>query len=194
MRAAANALSQRLSLKDLNRAAAETADVEVREAMLARVVNLTARDPANPDRDPFAGEEGAALIDAMLLLARAQLELFRPGAALGTLDLLPSSDPAIENAAASLRVEAYLYMDRIEDALEVSTTPDSWLNGMEYAVALPHALAIGSEIDYRFGQRMTPEQRARLQELTQEARKPRREREARRFEGVNGTPGTTEPR
>jgi hypothetical protein len=181
LREATNALCQLLPLPDLTAAAREIPDASTRETILSRVVNLTVPTAANgtdPGRDPFKGETGPSLVEALIALARAQLELTRPGAAIGTLDLLPPEDAQIRRAVAPLRVEAYLYLDQIEQALLLESTPDAWLDGMAYAVSLPHALAIGSEIEYQFGNELTPTQRARLDELTREARKPRGPRES----------------
>jgi hypothetical protein len=170
---AVNALCQRLSLADLVRAAADVSEADVRESLLARVVNLTVPDPTDPARDPFKEPDAPDLIEALFALARVQLELTRPGAALGTLDLLPAADPALARRTTPLKVQALLYLDQMDEALELPASADAWLDGMAYAVNLPHALAIGAEIDYRFGADMSTTQRARLEELTRTARAPR---------------------
>lgn len=176
MREAVNALCQRLSLADLRRAVGDIEEPEVRESLLSRVVNMTVADPADPTKDPFKGPDAADLVEALFALAQVQLELSRPAAALGTLDLLPKDPDVLAARATALRVKALLYLDRMENALELEGTADQWLDGMEYAVTLPHALAIGSEIDYRFGTDMTTSQRARLEALTRLARAPRAQR------------------
>lgn len=180
LREATNALCQLLPLPDLAAAAREIPDASTRETILARVVNLTvpiASNGTDPARDPFKGEAGGALVDALIALARAQLELTRPGAAIGTLDLLPTDDPHVRTAVTPLRLEAYLYLDQIEDALLLESNADAWLDGMAYAVTLPHALAIATEIEYLFGSELTPAQRARLEALIREARTPRDQRD-----------------
>ncbi len=172
LREAVNALCSRLSLPDLRDAAIATVDNDVRESILLRVVDLTATSSKMPDYDPFAGANGVVLIDALFLLARTQLDLLKPSAAIGTLELLPD-DPALHARERPFLLKAYLYLDNRDEAMALDATADEWLDAMAYSVALPHALAIGVEIDLRFNSALTAEQRSRLESLSQEAKKPR---------------------
>jgi hypothetical protein len=112
------------------------------------------------------------LIDALFLLARTQLELQKPAAALGTLDLLPQ-DPALRVRERPLRIKGLLYLNRFDEAMAMDATADEWLDGMSYAIDMPQALAIKNEIEYRFGTALSPEQQERLVKLNAQARKPR---------------------
>jgi hypothetical protein len=172
MREAVTAICGRLSLPDLRDAAIATTDKDVREAILLRVVDLTATSSTVPDYDPFAGPNGMVLIDALFLLARTQLDLLKPSAAIGTLDLLPD-DPALRARERPLLLKAHVYLDNRDESMAMDANADEWLDAMSYSVALPHALAVGVEIDLRFNTGLTAEQRSRLESLNQEARKPR---------------------
>lgn len=176
MREAINALCRRMPLLELLEAARETPDAETRESILARAVNLTAAPNGVTDFNPFAGPEGERVAEALVMLAQAQLDVLRPQAALGTLELLDNAGEAIASRLIPLKLKGLLYLDRLEDALQFEASADQWLDALDYSAALPHALAIATEIRLRFGTDLTVPQKQRYDLLVARASEPRASR------------------
>ncbi|MCA9310692.1 MAG: hypothetical protein KDA21_05755 [Phycisphaerales bacterium] len=148
------AFAAELPAEDLLTVATAETDPALRVRLLAPVAEehfLT--DPAPSER-----------VELVLTLIRTNLELKRPESILALLDNLP---PTIQPAQMdAYRVFCLLWLNRIEEAIAVTERsnidPVIWLDALEASAGAPHAEAIRSEILERFADRLTEEQRARL--------------------------------
>ena len=144
------------------------------------------------DRADDASQRGQ-LAAGLLLLAQANVALNNPNDALRALTVLPriapAEDPGTEQAtsegssgggvyadAQRLRVTLLVWLNRLDEADQVEWSDadadagglaDAWLDGLERAIAEPHAGVIARGIAGRF-EDLTETQQARLEALQQQ--------------------------
>lgn len=138
-----------------------TEDPAFRQRLLAR---LTEHGP-----EPKGGLQPGdpeAISQGIVLLARTDLALKRPDLAAAALDALPRSAAGVDSQELlQLRTVALLWSNRMEDAQQLDAPAAAWIEGLERAIAEPHARAILREIRQRFGGGLTKEQAERVKEL-----------------------------
>lgn len=158
------ALSASLSHPDLIGVAIRTPDIELREAMLARLATEPLEDQVAQSVDP--GDLGMGspwesswakrsqnpfVISGLLMLCDARLALKQPAGALAALDaLLPASKTLESTEYNQRRAKTLLWLDRIDDARKLDVSPETWLDGLEYCLALPHAKEVVAAFEERF--------------------------------------------
>jgi hypothetical protein len=162
-------LTSGMSASTLVNVAAQTSDLRLREAMLARLVSFSAREsvktgaPTERPQLPALDQSPDAVtnaerrtspdrVRALLLLCRTRMELRQPGAALKALDALVldgegTADPEIP----ALRTTALLWVGRIDEAAAIDGGPECWLDGLENSIGQVHAMQVATLIDERFG-------------------------------------------
>ena len=107
-------------------------------------------------------------MELVLALVRANLEIKRPESVLALLDGVA---PALRTAPMeAYRVFCLLWLNRLEEAGAVTERSQVdavvWIDALEASAAAPHAPAIRAEIERRFGEQLTDEQRARLEAMS----------------------------
>ncbi len=135
-------------------------DLNRREAILSRLIEHGPRPGLRAD-DPHA------IFSGILLLAQTRLALKRPDLALIALDSLPQSPPGVDPAQPlRLRIIALLWTNHIAQAAALNGPAGPWLDGLESAIAEPHAGTLLREIKSRFGQTLTLDESRRLDRLS----------------------------
>jgi len=89
---------------------------------------------------------------SLILLAETYLELSRPADALGSLQAVsgtPTDDDASKIALNS--AIAYLWLNRIDEAIDAGASPDAWITALDRIGAEPHAEAVAKVALERFG-------------------------------------------
>lgn len=105
------------------------------------------------------------LVEGLLLLANLHIESGNPAEALAALAAVPlSADLPVAAAAVELRTAVLLWLNRIDEAEQVDSSPEAWLRGLELAIGEPFAAEIAEAITERFVD-LSDEQRARLDAL-----------------------------
>lgn len=156
-------LAAKLSPDDLLAAAVQETDLENREAMLARLVSEPLRWTSGTMPGLASATQPAGVRDGLLLLTQTRLELGRPSAALIALDALaPASVLTDTLQRDALRLEALLWLGRIDEAAQLSCGPGEWLAGLDRCTDLAHAPRVLATIRERFGTAMSPDQIMRL--------------------------------
>ncbi|GAB5495266.1 MAG: hypothetical protein Phyf2KO_03460 [Phycisphaerales bacterium] len=116
-------------------------DPELRNTILS-TISRVASSPA----------EQEAIDKAMVLLAETNLELARPSDALSALRSI-SADPTEEVKASVALNEtiAYLWLNRIDEAIDAGASPDAWFAALELIGTEPHAEVVAQVALDRFG-------------------------------------------
>jgi hypothetical protein len=154
-------VSAALPPTDLVAVASEAQDPTLRSKMLGR---LTEHGPE--PRGSMKPGDAEAITRGIILLAKTDLGMKRPDLAAAALDALPQTATGVDSRElASLRTVALLWSNRIEDAADLDAPVEAWLDGLERAIAEPHARMIVRKIRERFGPSMTPEEAERLSHL-----------------------------
>lgn len=153
------AAADRLPISELIAVAREMRpDSDLREIVLSRLTRRS-ESTAAPDEARLA-----AISEGLLLLAETRLALGRPEAALAALDAVPDDD-AQSVLAAALATTALLWTNRPALAAELDAPATAWLDGLEKAIAEPHAPQIAELIAERFNAALSPDDAARFQSL-----------------------------
>ncbi|RNC81497.1 MAG: hypothetical protein ED559_06810 [Phycisphaera sp.] len=116
-------------------------DAELRNTILS-TMSRVATTPA----------EQEAIDRAMVLLAETNLELARPADALSALQSV-SDNPSEEvktNVALNETI-AYLWLNRIDEAIDAGASPDAWISALELIGSEPHAEVVAQVALDRFG-------------------------------------------
>jgi hypothetical protein len=146
-------LSRQLRPAALLRVARQTADLTLREALLARLTSEPLSRSAHFELSltERLSTQRPAILAGLLLLAQTRLELGQPAAALQALD---AAQPIIGSSpmpdAQSLRVTALVWLARIDDALAIDAPIDAWMDGLAKSADLPHADSVLYALRQRF--------------------------------------------
>ena len=138
------ALASRLSVGELVGVADTVDDPGLRESLLSRLTG-------EPRRGGAADME---LANGLTLLARARLDLRRPGEALKALDAIGTADAGASGAvgdAATLRAVALLCLGKLDEAQRAGAAPGSYLEGLERSIGLVHAGELVRQMQRRWG-------------------------------------------
>ncbi|MCC6322387.1 MAG: hypothetical protein IT438_13240 [Phycisphaerales bacterium] len=157
------ALSRQLSHADLYRAANGTADANLREAMLARLLSepLSAQFAINTRRTMRPG-----VVAGLLLLYGTRVELGRPAGALAAIEALsPTLDRDNNHELDDQRTEMLLWLNRLDEAGHLRGSIEAWLNGLQHCIGLPHARAALAALEARFGPNISGPEAERLAAL-----------------------------
>jgi hypothetical protein len=144
---------------------------ELCELLLGRLAQM------GVDARPRSGHpEPSLLVSGLVRLARGRLAAKRPALAIAALDTLPRPLPpgADQELIASVKTEALLWANQLELAEAEQAPVGAWLDGLERAVAEPHAPEILRRLQARFTS-LTPEEQARLDAIV--AKMPRAQTE-----------------
>lgn len=156
-------LSESLSHIDLYQVAFATSDRSDREAMLIRLLT----EPVASQRlaqDNRVAKPG--VVAGLLLLYRTRVELGRPAGALAALDALsPVLDSMDRQDQEDRRTMLLLWLNRVDEAARFGGSLDSWVQGLERCIDLPHARQVLTAIDRRFGTDLTGPESERLAAL-----------------------------
>lgn len=136
-------------------------DPERCELLLSRLAEMSV-DPM-PARAP---SEPLLLVNGLVRLAQARLALKRPDQAMQALETLPQPLPpgADPVAIRTLRTVSLLWSNRLDRAEAEDAPVSAWMDGLEVALAEPHAPAVLRRIRARFST-LTSEESARLEAL-----------------------------
>lgn len=130
-------------------------DPELRIAVLQTI----ARAATSP-------EEVADIDRAMVLLAETNLELSRPESALTALQSVSNSPaPDAEPRVVELRTVALLWLNRVDEAIDVGAGVDVWLKALDRIGAEPHAELVAQTALERFGTVLSRSERDRLESI-----------------------------
>ena len=151
-------LARALPAPDLWSVAQEEPDPALRSALLGR---LTMDERVMSERSDPA--QLAAIAAGVVALASLQLERREAAAALSTLDAAPFASEAGDAAAvASLRAAALVGLGRLDLAAPLDAPAAAWVHGLDLARDAPYAAEVVEEIERRFGDALTADQRAVL--------------------------------
>lgn len=142
------ALAAVLPHAELLRAARATTDLNLREAMLARLL----REPLAVQRLPGSPRTlKPDVIAGLLNLVDTRIELGQPAGALAALDVLANAadriDPSVLN---DRRVLVLVWLNRLDEAGRIESDPAAWLDGVERSIGQPHAAAALAACQARF--------------------------------------------
>jgi len=164
-------LAAALDGDDLLAAARSSGDLPLREALLAR---LAAAPTTRRGWTLTTTGADPALAAGLLLLAQTRLDLGQPSGAIAALEALSATPNSVDpSVRTSMLTVALLWLNRIEEAASAGSEPDAWIEGLERAVAQPHAREILAAIRTRFVGTLTDEQAARLSEIESKLPRPR---------------------
>ncbi len=89
---------------------------------------------------------------SLILLAETHLELARPADALNALQAVSNSVTEEDASLVALNSTiAYLWLNRIDEAIDAGASPDVWISALERIGAEPHAEAVAKIALERFG-------------------------------------------
>lgn len=156
-------IASRIDPRDLAAAAREIDDLRLRELLLTPLLDVPL--PAAPPGAAPATPE-PSIVAGLILLARTRLELRQPAAALAALEPLSVVGETIESSQLDgVRCVALLWLNRVDEALELSAPASAWLEGLERSVELPHALDIIEAMALKFPGGPPEPERSRLEAL-----------------------------
>lgn len=143
------ALSRRLTHNDLYQVAFQTADQTLRESMLVRLLT----EPVASQRQARDGRTAKpGVVAGLLLLYKTRVQLGRPAGALDALDALtPVLDRMDREDQDDRRTILLVWLNRLDEVQALQGSLDAWLQGLDFARALPHARQVVAAIDKRFG-------------------------------------------
>lgn len=158
VREAMLSLADTFSPSELLTVAARITDLDLREAILARLTAIPLGAGALPFPVPRESQ-GNVVVSGLMLLAQTRLDAHRPAAALAVLDTLGAPGVTVdESAYASLRAQALIGLNRLADAIEVGAPPAAWILALSEVIDLPHAPSVLAVMDANFRGDLTPEQ------------------------------------
>jgi hypothetical protein len=131
--------------------------------MLARLLTepVAAQRLSPANRTPKTG-----VVAGLILLYKTRVQLGRPAGALAALDALsPVLDRMDHQDQDDRRSMVLLWLNRIDEASRLAGSLDAWLDGLERSIGLPHARAVLTALDARFGQNITGPESERLAAL-----------------------------
>lgn len=155
-------IASRIDPRDLAAAAQRIEDLRLRELLLMPLLDVPL--PAAPPGAAPAPPE-PSIVAGLLLLARTRLELRQPAAALAALEPLSTMGASIDPQIDAVRCVALLWLNRVDEALELSAPASAWVEGLERCARLPHALDILDAIDLAFPGGPPEPERSKLQDL-----------------------------
>lgn len=158
------AVAAKLPPRDLLTAAQAAPDAAFREAMLARLTETQELQAFGIWRSASQTPH-PAVVAGLLLLARTRLELGQPAGALEVIsDLQPITGLIDPQEIRGMHAVALLWLNRLEEAAACQALACDWIEGLEKAIALPHAPEIARLIESRFSP-LNETDEARFREL-----------------------------
>ncbi len=150
-----------LAPAELREVVRQTEDAATRELYLRRVGTAEYLS---------AADESATRLALAQTLVTTRMLLKDPAGALAVLDVMPQTmDMDAMMARVGEQVHCMIWLNRMRDAEALTETfgsgPDPWIDGLESALELPHALRVMDRIRTLFANELTPAQTARIDAL-----------------------------
>lgn len=158
------AVAAELPPRDLLTAAQAAPDAAFREAMLARLTETQELQAFGIWRSASQTPH-PAVVAGLLMLAQTRLELGQPAGALEVIsDLQPINGLIDPQEIRGMHAVALLWLNRLDEAAACQARACDWIDGLEKAIALPHADEIARMIESRFAP-LNEADEARFREL-----------------------------